>query len=58
LQPTPDAESSGEPQDAPPLGRYGAYDRFDSKIRCLHFQYSEPAEEIELVTVMTADVAP
>src|SRR4051812_32751258 len=32
---------SGEPQDLPPLGRYGGWDRFDSKALCLHFQYSE-----------------
>lgn len=40
------------------LGRYGAWDRFDSKDLCLHFQYTEPAEEIEQITVMTADAAP
>jgi hypothetical protein len=49
---------SGEPQSLPPLGRYGAYDRFDSKVLCLHFQYTEAEEEIELITVMTADTAP
>jgi hypothetical protein len=49
---------SCEARNLPPLGRYGAYDRFDSDVLCLHFQYTEPEEEIELITVMTADVAP
>jgi len=49
---------SGEPQNLPPLGRYGGWDRFDSKTLSLHFQYSEPEEEIELITVMVADIAP
>ncbi len=49
---------SGEPQNLPPLGRYGGWDRFDSKGLCLHVQYSEPEQEIELITVMMADIAP
>lgn len=49
---------SGEPQTLPVLGRCGGWDRFDSKILCLHFQYSEPDEEIELITVMMANIAP
>lgn len=49
---------SGEPQNLPPLGRFGGWDRFDSKTLCLHFQYGEPEEEIELITVMMADIAP
>ena len=49
---------SGEAQNHPPLGRYGAWDRFDSGVLCLHFQYAEFREEIDLVTVMMSDVAP
>lgn len=49
---------SGEAQTLPLLGRYGGWDRFDSKVLCLHFQYSDPEDEIELITVMMADVAP
>ncbi len=49
---------TGEPQTLPPLGRHGAWDRYDSKVRCIHFEYSEPGEEIELITVMMADTAP
>jgi hypothetical protein len=49
---------SGEAQTLPPLGRFGAYDRYDSKGLCLHFQYTEPEEQIELITVMAADTAP
>lgn len=49
---------SGEAQTLPPLGRYGGWDRFDSKVLCRHFQYSEPEEEIELITIMMADIAP
>lgn len=49
---------SGEAQNHSPLGRYGAWDRFDSQVLCLHFQYTEPGEEIDLITVMMSDVAP
>jgi hypothetical protein len=49
---------SGEAQNHPPLGRYGAWDRFDTNVLCLHFQYTEPGEEIDLITVMMSDVAP
>ncbi len=49
---------SGEPQDLPPLGRFGGYDRYDSKELCLHFQYSESDEQIEMITIMSADIAP
>lgn len=49
---------SGEAQTLPPLGRHGGWDRFDSNVLCLHFQYSELKAEIELITVMMADIAP
>lgn len=49
---------SGEAETLPFLGRYGGWDRFDSKHLCLHFQYSDPEEEIEMITVMLADTAP
>jgi hypothetical protein len=49
---------SGEAQTVAPLGRFGAHDRFDSNKLCLHFQYTEPEQTIELITVMTADTAP
>ena len=49
---------SGEAQNHPPLGRYGAWDRFDSAVLCLHFQYTESGEEVDLITVMLPDVAP
>jgi hypothetical protein len=49
---------SGEARTVAPLGRFGAHDRFDSADRCLHFQYAEPDETIQLITVMTADTAP
>jgi hypothetical protein len=49
---------SGEARNHPLLGSYGAWDRFDSTPLCLHFQYTQAAEEIDLVTVMLAHVAP
>ena len=49
---------SGEAQNHPPLGRYGAWDRFDEDVLSLHFQYTEPGEEIDLITVMMSDLAP
>jgi hypothetical protein len=49
---------SGEARTVAPLGRFGAHDRFDSTDRCLHFQYAEPDEKIQLITVMTTDTAP
>lgn len=49
---------SGEARVVAPLGRFGAHDRFDAAERCLHFQYNEPDETIQLITVMTADTAP
>jgi len=49
---------SGEAQNHPPLGRYGAWDRFDTDVLCLHFQYTEAGEEIDLITVMMPDMAP
>ena len=49
---------SGEPRTVAPLGRYGGYDRYDAEHVCVHFQYTEPGEFIEQITVMTADAAP
>jgi hypothetical protein len=49
---------SGEARTVAPLGRFGAHDRFDSEHVCVHFQYTEPDEQIELITVLTADTAP
>jgi hypothetical protein len=49
---------SGDAQTITLLGRFGAHDRFDSKDLCVHFQYTEPDERIEVITVMTADTAP
>jgi hypothetical protein len=49
---------TGAAHSHPVLGRFGPWDRFDRQTVCLHFQYTEPDNGIELVTVVTPDVAP
>lgn len=49
---------SGAAQSLPPLGRYGPWDRFDGTDLCLHVQYTESNERIELITIMTVAAAP
>lgn len=49
---------SGESQTLPILGRKGAWDRYDQRSLCIHFEYTEPEERVRQITVMTADTAP
>jgi hypothetical protein len=50
---------SGEAMGLPPLGRQGAWDRYDGDRLSVHFQYTADASErIRLVTLMTSDTVP
>jgi hypothetical protein len=49
---------SGEPCTLPILGPRGAWDRYDGESVCLHFAYTDQEERVQLITVMTADIAP
>jgi hypothetical protein len=40
------------------LGRQGPWDRYDGEHVCIHFQYAEHDDRIQLITVMAADSAP
>jgi len=51
-------ERSGEATTIAPLGRQGPWDRFAVGGVRIHFQYNEPFECVQLVSIMTADVAP
>jgi len=52
------AERSGEATSLPFLGRQGAWDRFRVGPVCVHFQYTEPDERIQQITLMAPDIAP
>jgi len=49
---------SGEAQMDRILGRMGAWDRYNQGSLCVHFEYTEPEERVQQITVMTADTAP
>jgi hypothetical protein len=51
-------ERNGVPTTIPGLGRLGAWDRFAIGAVRVHFQYTDPDERVQLITVMSAADAP
>jgi hypothetical protein len=49
---------TGSAAPVPILGRMGAWDRFDGDRVCIHFEYTEPDERVQMVTIMNAATAP
>jgi hypothetical protein len=49
---------SGEARTMPILGRHGPWDRYDGERFCTHFQYTEPDDCLQLVTIVVTDIAP
>lgn len=49
---------SGGRSRIPVLGDYGAWDRFTLPEGTLHIQYALERDEIEMITLMRADVVP
>ncbi len=48
----------GKPQPLLKFGRSGGWDRYDWEHCCLHFQYADDGRGINLITLMSPDVAP